>query len=71
MVAAMLNNPITLRGKPLRKRIYGGSGPPATLTCELGQAWKGAAAAGDVCAGMWLGLPPFKKAVTYVAAFAI
>lgn len=29
-------------------------GPPATLTCELGQAWKGATAAGDVCAGMWL-----------------
>lgn len=29
-------------------------GPPATLTCELGQARKGATAAGDVCAGMWL-----------------
>ncbi len=40
------------------KRIYGGPGPPATLTCELGQARKGAAAAGDVCAGMWLGSPP-------------
>lgn len=42
----------------LRKRIYGGPGPPATLTRELGQARKGAAAAGDVCAGMWLGSPP-------------
>ncbi len=29
-------------------------GPPATLTREPGQAWKGAAAASDVCAGMWL-----------------
>ena len=29
-------------------------GPPATLTCELGQARKGATAAGVVCAGMWL-----------------
>lgn len=29
-------------------------GPPATLTCEPGQARKGAATASDVCAGMWL-----------------
>lgn len=29
-------------------------GPPATLTREPGQARKGAAAASDVCAGMWL-----------------
>ena len=25
------------------------------ILCELGQAWKGAAAADDSCAGMWLG----------------
>ena len=24
------------------------------ILCELGQAWKGAAAADDSCAGMWL-----------------
>ena len=30
-------------------------GPPAMILCELGQAWKGAAAADDSCAGMWLG----------------
>ena len=29
-------------------------GPPATLTCELGQIRKEATAAGVVCAGMWL-----------------
>ena len=29
-------------------------GPPATLTCEPGQARKGAATTSDVCAGMWL-----------------
>ena len=29
-------------------------GPPATLTCEPGQARKGAATMSDVCAGMWL-----------------
>ena len=29
-------------------------GPPATRTCEPGQARKGAATARDVCAGMWL-----------------
>ncbi len=29
-------------------------GPPATLTCEPGQARKGAATVRDVCAGMWL-----------------
>lgn len=38
--------------------LYGGPGPPATIVRELGQAWKGAAAADDLCAGMWLGLPP-------------
>jgi len=33
--------------------LNGGSvGSPATLTCELGQIRKEAAAAGDVCAGM-------------------
>lgn len=29
-------------------------GPLATLRCEPGQAWKGATAAADVCAGVWL-----------------
>ncbi|AFV84636.1 hypothetical protein amad1_05580 [Alteromonas mediterranea DE1] len=29
-------------------------GPPAMILCELGQARKGAAAADDSCAGMWL-----------------
>lgn len=38
--------------------LYGGSGPPATLVRELGQVRKEAATADDVCAGMWLGLPP-------------
>ncbi len=40
------------------KKIYGGPGPPATLVCEPGQIRKEAATADDVCAGMWLGLPP-------------
>ena len=46
----------------LRKRIYGGPGPPATIARELGQVRKEAAAASDLCAGMWLGLPPLKNA---------
>lgn len=29
-------------------------GPLATENCEPGQAWKGAAAAVDSCAGVWL-----------------
>jgi len=29
-------------------------GPPATIRCELRQAWKGAAAAADSGAGVWL-----------------
>ena len=33
-------------------------GPPATITRELGQIRKEAAAASDLCAGMWLGLHP-------------
>ncbi len=32
----------------------GGAGPPATINCEPGQARKGAAAAVDSGAGMWL-----------------
>ncbi|CAH1541495.1 conserved hypothetical protein [Vibrio rotiferianus] len=35
-----------------------GSGPLATITRELGQVRKEAAAAGDLCAGMWLGSHP-------------
>ena len=30
------------------------TGPPATIHREPGQAWKGAAAAVDLCAGVWL-----------------
>lgn len=38
---------------PLHGAINGGPvGSPATLTCELGQIRKEAAAAGDACAGM-------------------
>ena len=42
---------------------YGGpAGPPATISREPGQAWKGAAAAVTLCAGVWLvGLPPISK----------
>ncbi len=32
-----------------------GPGPLAMILCEPGQARKGAAAADDSCAGMWLG----------------
>jgi len=32
-----------------------GLGPLAMILCEPGQARKGAAAADDSCAGMWLG----------------
>ena len=41
-------------------RFDGGPvGPLAMIICESGQAWKGAAAADDSCAGMWLvGSPP-------------
>ena len=36
-----------------RELVNGGPvGSPATLTCELGQVRKEAAAAGDACAGM-------------------
>ena len=30
------------------------TGSLATRSCELGQTWKGAAVAVDLCAGMWL-----------------
>ncbi|SJN59263.1 hypothetical protein VR7878_03321 [Vibrio ruber DSM 16370] len=42
----------------IKALIYGGPGPPATLIREPGQDRKVAATANDVCAGMWLGLPP-------------
>ena len=44
----------------LRADFDGGPvGPPAMIICEFGQARKGAAAADDSCAGMWLmGSPP-------------
>ena len=34
--------------------MVGPAGPLATISREPGQAWKGAAAADDSCAGMWL-----------------
>jgi hypothetical protein len=33
-------------------------GPPAMILYEPGQAWKGAAAVKNSCAGMWLAGPP-------------
>lgn len=42
----------------VRLELDGGPvGPLATLNREPGQAWKGAAAAVDVCAGVWLAGP--------------
>ena len=65
----MLDNPSHFFGTyNEEKRIYGGSGPPATIARELGQVRKEAAAACELCAGMWLGLPPIRKAA-YKAAF--
>lgn len=34
--------------------MVGSVGPPATISREPGQAWKGAAAAVTLCAGVWL-----------------
>jgi len=34
--------------------MVGPAGPPATISREPGQAWKGAAAAVTLCAGVWL-----------------
>ena len=34
--------------------MVGPAGPPATINREPGQAWKGAAAAVTLCAGVWL-----------------
>lgn len=42
----------------VRLELDGGPvGPLATRSREPGQAWKGAAAAVDVCAGVWLAGP--------------
>ncbi|AYF15850.1 hypothetical protein IFVP177_C1320688 [Vibrio parahaemolyticus] len=43
----------------LKKELWG-SGPLATIARELGQVRKEAAAACDLCAGMWLGSHPLK-----------
>ncbi|CAH1579389.1 hypothetical protein THOB06_30015 [Vibrio rotiferianus] len=40
-----------------------GSGPLATIARELGQVRKEAAAACDLCAGMWLGSHPLKASL--------
>ncbi len=34
------------------------SGPPATISYELRQARKGATVVVDLCAGVWLEVPP-------------
>ena len=49
----MVDNPFRSQ-EELKESMEAPIGPPATLTCELGQTRKGATAAGDVCAGMWL-----------------
>ncbi|CAG19388.1 hypothetical protein PBPRA0977 [Photobacterium profundum SS9] len=53
MYAALVDNPFRSQAE-LKESMEAPIGPPATLTCELGQTRKGATAAGDVCAGMWL-----------------
>ncbi|SPO67701.1 protein of unknown function [Pseudomonas sp. JV241A] len=52
--------PLQWRGSSPDELRYGDPiGPPATINREPGQAWKGAAAAVTLCAGVWLvGLPP-------------
>lgn len=55
MTAVIPDNPLTLW---LYRDELWRPGPPATIARELGQVRKEAAAAGDLCAGMWLGLHP-------------
>jgi hypothetical protein len=40
------------------------SGPPAIINCELRQARKGATVAVDLCAGVWLEVPPPPQAIS-------
>ncbi len=54
----MLNNPHTSLAKLFVEDALWRPGPPATIVRELGQVRKEAAAANDLCAGMWLGLHP-------------
>jgi len=49
-----------------------GLGPLAMILCEPGQARKGAAAADDSCAGMWLGpATQFPKVYSSVVRFVL
>merc|ERR1712093_7623 len=45
---------VTCNQVTAHKFLWWAFGPPAMILCESGQAWKGAAAADDSCAGMWL-----------------
>lgn len=53
-----MNNPHTSLAKLFVEDALWRPGPPATIVRELGQIRKEAAAADDLCAGMWLGLHP-------------
>lgn len=53
-----MNNPHTSLAKLFVEDALWRPGPPATIVRELGQIRKEAAAANDLCAGMWLGLHP-------------
>lgn len=53
-----MNNPHTSLAKLFVEDALWRPGPPATIVRELGQVRKEAAAADDLCAGMWLGLHP-------------
>ncbi len=53
-----MNNPHTSLAKLFVGDALWRPGPPATIVRELGQVRKEAAAADDLCAGMWLGLHP-------------
>lgn len=56
-----MDNVACLQGRPCQEQdsrttgsMVACAGPLATRNCEPRQAWKGAAAAVDVCAGVWL-----------------
>ena len=45
------------------------SGPPATINYELRQARKGATVVVDLCAGVWLEVPPPPLVLCYSTLF--
>jgi len=57
--------PVQWRGSSPDEQRYGDPiGPSASINREPGQAWKGAAAAVTLSAGVWLvGLPPISKSL--------